>query len=368
MTSQRYSLREVPASQHAEWDQFVTHHPHGHLLQSWGWGELKAGVGWRPLRLALWDEHAEEIVGAAQVLCRGAAHLPLRVGHLAYIPRGPVIDWSRPSLWQHFFAYLNPLLRSNGALALRLELARPLEVAAADGMMDCFSSTSFFPAPAIQPVRTVLLDLSADEEILLARMKEKWRYNLRLAVRKGVRLRVAQGDEDVRAWYDLMRVTATRDHFGIHTLDYYLRAWHIFSPRRQACLLLAEFEGELLAGIFVGLYARQGIYLYGASGNERRNLMPNYLLQWEAIRWARRQGATQYDLWGIPTSDDEAAHMAGVNHFKRGWGGKVVRFVGCYQHTYHPLAMQLAHKYIAAYAGEGATQSAPATYMKQRHL
>lgn len=345
MASQRYILREVPDAQRAEWDQFVSQHPHGHFLQSWGWGELKASATWHPLRLALWDD--QEPVAAAQVLCRGAAHLTLRAGHLAYIPKGPVIDWSNPPLCQAFFTQLNFQLRRRGALALRLELAQPLEVAATNSMMDSFTSTQFYPAPPIQPVRTILLDLSADEATLLAGMKEKWRYNLRLAERKGVRVRDAQSIEDVRAWYDLMQVTSARDQFGIHTLDYYLRAWHIFVPRQQARLLLAEFEGQLLAGIFVGLFAQQGIYLYGASSNERRNLMPNYLLQWEAIRWAKRQGALQYDFWGIPATDDEAEEMAGVYRFKRGWGGEVVRFVGCYQHTYHPLAMDLAQKFIA---------------------
>jgi lipid II:glycine glycyltransferase (peptidoglycan interpeptide bridge formation enzyme) len=178
-------------------------------------------------------------------------------------------------------------------------------------------------------------------------MKEKWRYNLRLAERKGVKVRAAQSVEDVQAWYNLMQITSERDQFGIHTLDYYLQAWRIFTPRQQGRLLLAECEGQLLAGIFVSLYAKQGIYLYGASSNEQRNLMPNYLLQWEAIRWAKAQGAKQYDFWGIPATDAEAEAMAGVYRFKSGWGGEVVRFVGCYQHVYHPRAMSVAQRFIS---------------------
>ncbi|MFL5628690.1 MAG: lipid II:glycine glycyltransferase FemX [Ktedonobacteraceae bacterium] len=345
MVPQSYILREVPATQWETWDQFVTNHAHGHVLQSWGWGELKASAGWHPLRLALWA--GPQMVAAAQVLCRGAAHLPLQVGHLAYIPKGPVIDWSHPSLCQAFFAQLHQHLRRRGALALRLEPAQRMEVATTNNMMESFSSTQFFPVPPIQPMRTIMLDLTADEAMLLARMKEKWRYNVRLAERKGVRVRAAQCVEDVQAWYDLLRVTSTRDHFGIHTLDYYLQAWRIFVPRQQAQLLLAEFEGKLLAGIFASVYARQGIYLYGASSNEHRNLMPNYLLQWEAIRWAKSRGAQQYDLWGIPATDADAEAMAGVYRFKSGWGGEVVRFVGCYQHAYHPRAMSIVQRFIS---------------------
>src|SRR2546428_137790 len=119
MSACRYVLQKVPTAQKEQWDQFVSQHPQGHFLQSWGWEELKAKGGWYPLRLALWDE--QQIVAAAQVLCRAADHLPMWTGHLAYIPRGPVIDWSQPVLCQTFFSQLNVYLRKRGALALRME-------------------------------------------------------------------------------------------------------------------------------------------------------------------------------------------------------------------------------------------------------
>ncbi len=345
-SSRRYTLRELGAAHAQQWDQFMQTHPYGHFLQSWGWGELKASFGWTPLRLALYAEEKEQIVAAAQVLCRTAPHLPLRAGHLAYIPKGPVIDWPQPLLCKPFFDQLHAYLYKQGALALRIEPGQTLHIANDGDMGPCLASTFLQPVPAIQPVRTIVLNLSLDETTLLARMKEKWRYNVRLAERKGVTVRAAQTAEDVQAWYALMQTTSERDHFGVHTLGYYLQAWRIFVPRRQACLLLAEYHGQLLAGIFVGLFARQGIYLYGASGNEQRNLMPNYLLQWEAIRWAKREGATEYDLWGIPLTDNEDEAMAGVYRFKRGWGGEVVRFVGCYEHVYRRRRMKLARKYL----------------------
>jgi len=370
MPSQRYVLRKVPAAQWKQWDQFVNEHPRGHFLQSWGWGELKAHGGWHPLRLALLNEE-QQIVAAAQVLCRGVNHLPLRTGHLAYIPKGPVIDWSQTRLCQTFFTQLNAYLHRQGALALRMEpdqemkaleeasmtaspiVGEPSPEERHDRLTDPptpFARTLpllLYPAPPVQPVRTILLDLTLDEATLLANMKEKWRYNLRLAERKGVKIREAKTSEDVHAWYALLQTTSERDQFGIHTLDYYLRAWQIFAQRQQARLFLAEYDGQMLAGIFVTFFARQGTYLYGASSDEHRNLMPNYLLQWEAIRWARQQGATQYDFGGIAATDNENDPLAGVYRFKRGWGGKLVRFVGCYEHIYHPVAMKLAKRYVA---------------------
>lgn len=342
----RYVLRSVPVDLRNQWDAFVSEHPDGHLLQSWSWGELKAAAGWHPLRLALWDAEQQQIVAAAQVLRRSASFVPLRVGHLAYIPKGPVIDWTQSLLCEAFFLQLNALLRRQGTLALRLELSQERSTADSALILKRLESLHAHPVHPVQPLRTIMLNITQDEATLLAQMKEKWRYNVRLAERKGVTIRKAETIEDVQAWYGLLQTTAERDQFGIHTLDYYLRTWRLFVPRTEAQLLLAEHEGRLLAGIFVGLFARQAIYLYGASSNEQRQLMPNYLLQWEAIRWARYQGATSYDFWGIPDTDAEDEAMAGVYRFKRGWGGHVVQFAGCYELTYRPLAMKLAHRFL----------------------
>jgi peptidoglycan pentaglycine glycine transferase (the first glycine) len=344
--SGRYALRLMATNRQALWDTFIDQHPFGHLLQSWGWGELKASVGWQPLRLALWDTQQDAIAAAAQVLCRTAPHLPLRLGGFAYIPKGPVINWSQPSLCDAFFSQLNTFLRKRGIITLRMEPRLEMLPASNDCLMESVTSTQFYPTTPIQPVRTIILDLSLDDNALLAQMKEKWRYNVRLAGRKGVTVRTAQTVDDVRIWYALLQTTGQRDQFGIHTLEYYLHAWRIFAPRNQAQLFLAEYAGQLLAGIFVGLTARQAIYLYCASSSEQRSLMPNYLLQWHTIRWAKQQGATSYDFWGIPTTDREDEAMAGVYRFKRGWGGRIVRFVGCYEHVYRPLALRLVRRLL----------------------
>lgn len=336
-------LKPVPTTEREQWDRFVNEHPHGHLLQSWAWGELKETAGWSPLRLALWN--GDRIVAAAQILRRGAPRLPLRLGHLAYIPKGPVLDWSQLTLCEAFFSRLIPYLRAQGAIALRMEFEQEDDSDAAKLVLARLQPlVSVQSVPPVQPLRTIVLDTEPEEQQLLAQMKEKWRYNVRLAGRKGVTVRVAQSVADVQAWYTILRTTSERDKFGIHALAYYEHAWRLFANNGQAQLLLAEHEGQLLAGIFVGLFAHKAIYLYGASSNEQRQLMPNYLLQWEAIRWTKGQGARSYDFWGIPDTDDEDEAMAGVYRFKRGWGGRVVRFMGCYEHVYRPVEMQLARQ------------------------
>jgi peptidoglycan pentaglycine glycine transferase (the first glycine) len=302
------------SSQRDEWDAFVIAHPYGHFLQSWGWGELKTGANWTPLRLVLREGSGGDIVAGAQVLQRTVAHIPARVGHLAYIPKGPVVDWCATT--------------EQGEARL------------------CLKALGFHETQPVQPLRTIVLDLRPQAETLLAQMKEKWRYNLRLAARKGVEVRVAQTMADLAAWYALLKTTGERDHFGIHAFDYYRRVWEIFAARQQARLFLAYADEELLAGIFVSLLGKQAIYLYGASGNAQRNLMPNYLLQWKAISWARDANAQLYDFWGIPATENADEAMAGVYRFKSGWGGQVVQFVGNYEYVCRPLALEIARKML----------------------
>ena len=350
--AKRYALRALPGSEQAMWDAFVQQHPQGHLLQSWGWGELKASRQWHPLRLALWDTQTNEMVAAAQVLQRVVPPVPAHLAHLAYIPKGPLLDWSArtedgSSLAQIFLSRVRTFLSRRGALALQLEPNLERESAEGQAALRCLKELGLGETRHVQPLRTITLDLQPDEETLLARMKEKWRYNVRLAARKGVEVRVAQSLADVQAWYALLETTGERDQFGVHTCAYYRKAWEILGARQQARLFLAYAEGELLAGIFVSLLGDEAIYLYGASSNARRNLMPNYLLQWEAIRWAKQAGGRRYDFWGIPETDEEEEAMAGVYRFKSGWGGRVVRFLGTYEEVYRPLLMGAARRVMS---------------------
>ncbi|HTI15010.1 MAG TPA: peptidoglycan bridge formation glycyltransferase FemA/FemB family protein [Dictyobacter sp.] len=343
-SSIHYILRPVALTERALWDTFVGQHEYGHLLQSWRWGELKGSSGWHPLRLAFYQ--GTQIVAAAQVLCKTAPYMPLRFGHLAYIPKGPVLDWSDTALCEAFFTHLHAFLRRYGALAVQLEPEVDLAESRSKIVLQRLQEMGTRRVASVQPRRTIVTDLTADEKTLLSAMKEKWRYNVRLGVRKGVTVRVATSTTDVEAWYDIYQTTSARDQFGIHPLEYYTRAWQAFAPDDTVRLLLAEHEGTLLAGIFISVFARQAIYLYGASSNEKRQLMPNYVLQWEAMRWAKEAGACSYDFWGIPETDAEDEAMAGVYRFKRGWGGHVVEFPGCYEYTYHPLAMKLARRFV----------------------
>jgi lipid II:glycine glycyltransferase (peptidoglycan interpeptide bridge formation enzyme) len=155
----------------------------------------------------------------------------------------------------------------------------------------------------------------------------------------------------------MMLVTGERDTFGVHAAAYYRKAYELFHADGTAELLVAEFEGEPLAALMVFARGKRAWYLYGASTDLERNRMPTYLLQWEAMRWARARGAEEYDLYGVPDADEavleagfESRHdgLWGVYRFKRGFGGEIRRVVPALDRVYQPLLYRL---YLARMAG-----------------
>jgi peptidoglycan pentaglycine glycine transferase (the first glycine) len=163
-------------------------------------------------------------------------------------------------------------------------------------------------------------------------MKQKTRYNVRLAARRGVTVREGT-TADLKAFYELYAETAQRDGFLIRTPEYYQDAWGDFLEDGLAHLLLAEAEGDVLAGLILFIYGPAAWYMYGASSSRHRQYMPNNLLQWEAMRRAKEAGCTLYDLWGAPNRLDESDPMWGVVRFKLGLGGQVARGLGAWDYA-----------------------------------
>lgn len=304
----------------AAWDTFVSSSPYGHVLQSWEWGEVKGKTGWQPTALSLAE--GETVRAAALVLVRP---LPYGIGRLAYVPKGPVLNYEDPALLDQTLMALRSFARAHGVISLKIEPEVP-EPSALDGLL---RARGLVPSLPVQMRSTIWVDLAGSEEEILARMKHKTRYNIRLAGRRGVTVREGRV-EDLGEWYEMYRTTAERDNFSIHDLSYYQTVLRDLQPRGLATLLLADHEGDLLAGIIVFSLGHKAMYMYGASSNEKRHLMAPYLVQWEGMRWARARGASVYDLWGIPDQLLESEDLWGVYRHKRGYGGEIVRYVGAY--------------------------------------
>src|SRR5689334_13757561 len=316
------------------WNQFLSTHPNAHLLQTGEWGELKSACGWKPVR------SVAENVGV-QILFR---KLPLGFT-VGYIPK-LAIGFQQSALSQELWREIDSVCKKNRAIFLKLEPdlwndQKPETPSLSE--VEGWSVTLQTSPHNIQPPHTIIIDIKDSEEEILARMKQKTRYNIRLAEKKGVTVR---SWDDIESFHKMMLVTGERDGFGVHSLEYYKRAYELLHPKQMGELLLAEYQGKPLAALFVARNGNRAYYLYGASTDEERNRMPTYLLQWEAMKWAKARGCEEYDLWGVPDENEatleanfEKGHegLWGVYRFKRGFGGQLKRAVQAMDRVYNPF-------------------------------
>lgn len=318
-----------------EWDNFVRQNPRGHILQTSTWGQLKSAFGWK----------AEPVCAGNQGALVLFRRLPLGLS-MAYVPRGPLADWNTTANLDALVGAIDKLCRARNALCLKLEPDLPDSAAFAGTL----TALGFSRSPhTVQPRRTIVVDLSGLEPEILSHMKQKTRYNIGLASKKEVTARLSQSPADVDTFIEMMSVTGQRDHFGVHTPAYYRRAYELFHPLGMCELVLAEYHGQALAGVLVFVLGKRAWYFYGASSSAERGRMAPYLAQWEAMRWAKAQGALAYDLWGVPDENEDVLEMDfdlrhdglwGVYRFKRGWGGQLVRTIGAWDRIYSPIGYQ----------------------------
>jgi lipid II:glycine glycyltransferase (peptidoglycan interpeptide bridge formation enzyme) len=325
----------------AAWNALLRPLPYAHVLQTWEWGEFKrATTGWQPLRLAFRSEG--RLLALASVGAGGGG--PLTV---MYAPKGPAFATDDPADWALVVDALQRLARQRRAVWLKLDP----DVVAATGVPGEAddaphpAGTAFtqmlerrgwrFSDDQVQFRNTVKIDLTRSEDALLAAMSQNTRRKVRVAEREGVRVRVGTTD-DLALLYDLYRVTGERDRFLIRPPAYYEQAWRVFMEAGLAQPLIAELGGEAIAHVILFHFGQTCWYFYGASSNAARDAMPNYLLQWEAMRWAKARGSRVYDLWGAPNTFSEADPMWGVYAFKRGFRGVVTRHVGAWDYAPFP--------------------------------
>ena len=319
------------------------------LLQTGFWGRFKSSAGWIP-RAFTWKTSGPD--GSA-----GGLFLVLERRfpggfRMAYVPYGPDLG-----------SGVSPSRASALLTALGRELKPHLSPRCFMIRFDLCGGTfgpvgTDVPAPEdlerplrrapyrVQPQDTVILPLtggageSLDDDVLMAGMHKKTRYNIRLAARKGVEILRMDGEEALRLlpdWYRLYRETGERDGISLHSEFYYRRLFELIadesgdgSSRPGLSLYMARHDSDNLAGIIVSRSGRRSVYMYGASSSVKRDLMPNHLLQWAAIRDARDKGASEYDFFGIPPADDPDHPMHGLWRFKTGFGGDLHHYFGAW--------------------------------------
>ena len=355
------------------WNELIAKLPDPHFLQTYEWGQVKAKYGWDPIYL-LWSEAGKMVeardveklssvdspVATALVLKRQIIRngFPARL-FVFYTPKGPLLDWTNESLRKKVLDDLQAYAKKQGAIFLKMDpdvvLGRGVPDSDGDApenngqvvMSELKRGGWKYSSDQIQFKNTVLIDLHPSEEELLANMKQKTRYNIRLAGRKDVSLRIGTLG-DLGMLYKMYAETSVRDGFVIRDEAYYKTVWTLFMNSSEPTCepIIAEVDGEPVAAIFVFYFAGRAYYVYGMSRNLHREKMPTYLLQWEAMKRAKEKGCTVYDLWGAPEVFDESDSMWGVYRFKEGLGGQVVRTLGAYDFAPNPLWYKLYSEII----------------------
>ena len=347
------------------WNVILSSLPVPHLLQSAQWAEVKSQFGWQPYYL-VWQENSgnlemiENPQGDLPVTNPAAAALILerkifRGISIMYVPKGPLLkDWTDLRLQKKVLEDLQYFAQKRGAIQIKIdpdlvighgipgEDEPDIDPQGIDIRKEWMEQGWRFSSDQIQFRNTILIDLRQDDIEILGRMKSKTRYNIRLAERKGITIRL--GDKtDLAGLYRMYADTSMRGGFTIRGESYYQTLWQIFmreglhkktDPVAQP--IIAEFEEQPVAGAVMFRFGERAWYLHGMSLPEHNEKMPSYLIQWEGMRWAKENGCSTYDMWGAPDRFVDTDSMWGVYRFKRGFGGEVVRTIGAWDYAAKP--------------------------------
>lgn len=326
--------RPRPAEKDIE--EFIRSHPKGHFAQSEAWGRVKHN--WE--RYTVCHTGADgKIDGAAAFLARKLPGLPWR---LMYAPRGPVCDPGDLETAAALIEEARKLADRVGGYEIKMDPDIPAGNEAFKALMkrEGFTLSSGKNFDSVQPVFVFRLDISGkSEQEIFDGFAAKTRYNIRLAVKKGVEVSVG-GERDLDEFARLMEITGERDGFATRPESYFRRLLKEMGD--CARLYAARLDGRMIAGAIAISYGRKTWYLYGASDNEYRNTMPNYLLQWEMIKWAAGRGSEIYDFRGVSGDLSPDNPLYGLYRFKKGFSGELVEFCGEFSLVTRPRVKRLA--------------------------
>ena len=319
-----------------KYNEFLAGHDRCNFQQSVEWGKVKSA--WKN-EIVLAEDNDGNIIGSISVLIR---KIPI-FGNIMYSSRGPVCDIHNKDVLKQLTDGLKELAKKYNAFVLKIEPDiksndkefREIVKELGYGIKDDAKNFS----EEIQPRYVFRLDIKGKtEDEIFKEFHQKTRYNVRLATKKGVVVKEA-AREDLKDFHEIMKVTGKRDDFIIRPLEYFEKMYDELGG--HAKLLMAYYEDKAVSGIFNIDYGNKIWYLYGASSNEHRNLMPNYLLQWEGIKYAISKGKDMYDFRGVCGIIDENHPQYGLYRFKKGFNAEFTEFIGEIYLNFKPITYKL---------------------------
>lgn len=356
-----------------QWDDFVAQHERGHFLQTSAWGKVKSDFGWKAQQVALTDAD-KHIIAGAQILYR---ELPYGLGKLAYVPFGPVVDWTNEPLVRDLLTKMDKAAKRKGAVFMKLEPGYDVDTTLLKKLKCQLSPQT------VQPPRTIVVDIHRRDaagkvippDFILKGMNQMTRRNIRKSEKSGIMVRHGTR-ADVDQFNALLDRTSERQDFGVHVPEYYEKVYDEIiatdNPPKGKLFIGSwtdEETGEThdLAGSFIFVVGKWAWYVYGASSRNESKRMAAFAVQWAAIQWARERGAQYYDLYGIPdyekaTLEDQFKErndgMWTLYRTKRGWGGDVMRTVGAWDRVYNPMVYWIYRAYLFLRTGRKEDDSA----------
>lgn len=319
--------------------KFLEENERCNFQQSLEWAEIKK-PNWTP-EVILAEDEENNIIGSLCVLIR---KMPI-FGNIMYSSRGPVCNIHDIAVMKQLTDGAKELAKKYNAMALRIEP----DIESEDQVFrDVVTNLGYKIKDdakdfkdEIQPRYVFRLDIKGkSEEEIMAGFHQKWRYNIRLATKKGVEVKEGTR-EDLKDFHKIMLETGNRDGFITRPLEYFEKMYDNMVPTGHMKLLMAYYEGKPISGVIPIFYGNKTWYLYGASSNQHRNLMPNYLLQWEMIKMAIARKDDMYDFRGVSGVVDESHPQYGLYRFKKGFGAKFTEFIGEIYIPYKPLTYKL---------------------------
>lgn len=332
-------IRELGSEWDERWDRLAGQTPESGFMQSTAWAAFKRAEGYLPQRYGLFE--GEELVGGATLLIYAVQ------GGEGFLlcPEGPILPWHDTARAREGLRLLIRVAEQqaerHGGLGLRIEPHLP------PPRPSLLRNWTRAPID-LNPIHSLLLDLTLSEEEFRAQMRPKGRYNLGLAQRHGVTVTRSRTMQDLTRFYPLFEETGRRQGFFTEPLGFFINLGAALFPSGQAELFFAEWQGETLAAVLAVFFGRRATYLYGGSSPQHRNVMPTYLLHWEIMQAARTYGCLEYDLYGYDPFGLPDHLYAGFSRFKLQFGGRRVDTIGAYDLLFYDrLAASLVERLSA---------------------
>lgn len=301
----------------SEWEEFLAKNDEANFLQSWYWGEFHGSLGKTIFRTGFYDD--KTLVGVMLSVVE-----PAKRGRYLTVPGGPIIDWDKKNLHGVFVSEIKRIAKDEKCIFARV---RP-QLLENESSLKMFRSLGFVPSPThLHAQLTTQLDITKPEEELMANMRKATRYEIRKGEKIGIKITTSQDEKLIKEFYDLQIETSKRQGFVPFSYEFLKNQFEVFAKNNLALLYRAEFGKKVLAEAFIIFYNNEAVYHYGASTDEGRNYPGAYLIQWEAIREAKKRNIKRYNFWGVSPPESKNHRFAGLSLFKRGFGGEDVSYL-----------------------------------------